>query len=192
MKPCRLTSAGLIVQADGSSYPLPDVDAAEILVPHLAPRVETYELGGLGEIGVLIRYSCHCWTSKYDEALHDGGIRIMDRGRARAFDPARYAASLELPELMRDLPHKRIYATRGDRNYGSYDASRRDADGLFYTAYFALKARKGLCGAAPYSFRLFVESAYPKAQQEPGRATSLRAIIGRSRTGIGANGDSED
>lgn len=73
--------------------------------------------------------------------------------------------------------------TPSDRNYGCYNATLRDVDGQFYTAYFTLKSDKGRFNGIRHKFRIFVESAYPKIQPEKGSKTSFRAVIGQARIG---------
>lgn len=183
MKSFVLSADGRILNDDGSPCGLPEIDANEVSVPHLQPHVETYALDEREQVKILIQYSCHCWTCSYDEALHAGRIRLMDHNRPRALDPVRLGASARLADLMRGLPYNRIYVTRSDRNYGCYNATVRDADGLSYTAYFTLRRNKGRFNGIRHKFRLFVESAYARPQQEPGMKTSFRAMVGKAREG---------
>ncbi len=37
-----------------------------------------------------VRFSVHCFTAQFDEALHDADVKIMDHKVARAFDADRY------------------------------------------------------------------------------------------------------
>ena len=57
---------------------------------------------------MLIRYSCHFWTSSYAPAFHAAELRIMDRNRPRVRDMARLEASRDLPMFMRQLDRHRI------------------------------------------------------------------------------------
>lgn len=183
MKPYALSENGLIMLSNGQVCPLREVDASDVSVPHLDPHVETFRLDDKEDVKILIQYSCHCWTCGWVEALHQEKTRIMDHNRPRAFDPVRHHASVRLADLMRDLPQNRIYVTRSDRNYGCYNATLGDESGHYYTAYFTLRRDKGRFDRVRHQFLLFVESAYPQVQQEPGMRTNFKAVVGKAREG---------
>ena len=183
MKPFILKPDGSVVQQDESPHPGGDIRADDVHVPHLEPHVETFALDQTDEVKILIRYSCHCWSCGYEDRLHAGQLRFLDGSRARAFDPYRHDASIHLSGLMRNLPHNRIYVTRSERNYGAYCSTLMDAAGHRYTAFFTLRPRKGKFDGIRHKLLLVVESAYGRAQPEPGMKTNFRAVIAKAREG---------
>lgn len=183
MKPFILSPAGLIIKADGSEYTEPTIMATEIAVSHLTPHVQRWTLPKGDECGVLVRYSCHCWTSQHDPIYHMAEIQIMDGTRARVCDQARFQASQDLPALMKTLDQHRIYVTASERNYGVYNAAFVAADGLAYTAFFMIRNGKGRFEGARHSLILTVESAYHTVQPQKGTKTSLIAVISNALQG---------
>lgn len=170
---------------DGSAAFIPSVDHSVIRAPHLDAHVLAFPftVDDADEIKILIRYSCHCWSRGLEDGERPAGTVFMDGKRARVFDPDRYEASLHLPELLRGLPTNRIYVTRSDRNYGVYNARLVNPDGHAYTAYFQLKNRKGRFDGIRHKLELTVESAYAKAQPEPGGKTGFKAVIAKALHG---------
>lgn len=84
MRPYRLSPTGTLLTQDGASCADSDtrpLDADQIEVQHLAPHVERWTLPKGESVGVLISYSCHCWTTKLDPAHPDDLLRIMDGTR---------------------------------------------------------------------------------------------------------------
>jgi hypothetical protein len=183
MKPFSVTGTGLVLRADGALHEGAEVSAGDVAAGHLQPHVETFALDADESVKILILYSCHCWTCRYDEGLHAGQMRFMDGVRARAFDLVRHDASIHLSGLMRNLPQNRIYVTRSERNYGVYSATLADADGHRYTAYFKLRPEKGRFNGVRYKLLLVVESAYGQVQPEAGMKTNFRAIVAKAREG---------
>lgn len=175
-------------QADERAWDGDRIDESCIEVPHLVPHVMTFDIGepkGSDVVKALVRYSCHCWSSKWEDRHSSASFRIMDGNRERAFDPARFEASLELPALIRALPEIQVYVTRTERNYGCYCAARLDDVQEAYTGYFTMRRQKGRFNGIRHTLLLQVESAYPRVQPEQGRSrTSLRAIIAAARKGM--------
>lgn len=172
-----LSPTGQVLGADGQPCTASQVDASQIDVPHLAPHVERWTLPQGDAPGVLIRYSCHCWTSRYDPAFHAGELRIMDVTRPRVRDLARLDASRDLPQFMRQLDQHRIYVTASERNYGVYNMALTAPDGLAYTAFFLLRPQKGRFNGQRHRLVLTVESAYHTVQPQKGSKTSLSAVL---------------
>jgi len=174
-------------RTDDSVWDGDRIDAARIEVPHLAPHVMTFDIGAAGKpdaVRVLVRYSCHCWSSGWDDGLPSAEFRIMDGNRERAFDRARFDASLQLPALIGALPEIQVYVTRSERNYGCYRAARLDGTREAYTAYFTVRPRKGRFDGVRHALLLQVESAYQRVQPENGGSrTGLRAAIAAARRG---------
>lgn len=178
----KLHNNGAFHHTSGVPFMGHQLSDQDVEVTHLKPHVQNYNLGGGTVVKVLINYSSHCWTCKANEAQEEWrGLTIWDHQRARCYDPIRHQTSFQLPQLMGQLMLNRIYVTPTDRNYGCYNATLRDLNGHFYTAYFTLKTGAGKFDGVRHKFRLFVESAYPKEQQEEGSKTSLPAIIGKAR-----------
>ena len=181
----RLDLDGQLYDEEGKTWNGGRIDADQIEVPHLVPHVVTFDVCTKEQIErakVLVRYSCHCWSSKWETECSAGGIRIMDGARERSFDPVRFSASSGLPALIMALPEAQVYVTRSERNYGCYDIAHLGEDGLAYTAYFTMRPQKGRFNGIRHNLLLQVESAYPRAQPEEGWSkTSLRAIIAASR-----------
>jgi hypothetical protein len=183
MKPFLLSPAGQVTHADGRPYLAAEVDATEVAVPHLTPHVERWTMPKGDEVGVLVRYSCHCWTSAHDPERHEEELRILDGVRARVCDPARFEASRELPDLIRAMHQHRIYVTASERNYGVYNMAFTAPDGLSYTAFFMLRKNKGRFDGARHKLLLTVESAYHTVQQQKGTKTSMPAVLSAALRG---------
>lgn len=107
----------------------------------------------------------------------------MDATRPRVFCPDRYAASGVLVDLLGNLPNNRLYLTRSDRNYGTYNATTILGDGTAYTAFFTLKPRKGRFDGIRHKLRLYVESAHHRPQPEDGQKVKVSAIISKALKG---------
>lgn len=177
MRSYRIDGEGRILLKNGTPFVGDRVEAGLVAVEHLSSHVEYFTLSRGQAIGVLISYSCHCWSSSHDEAAHAGLPRFIDGSADRVFDAVRFEASIQLPELMRGLLGHRVYVTASDRNYGCYNASLVDSDGLAYTAFFTLKPGKGRFDGRRHKLVLRVESAYHRAQPEPGMRASFAAAI---------------
>ena len=181
----RLDSDGQLNGEDGSTWDDGRIDADHIEVLHPVPHVVTFDVGTNKQSDcakVLVRYSCHCWSSEWDDERSAGKIRIKDGARERSFDPVRFNASRDLPALIKALQQIPVYATRSERNYGCYNAAHLDEEGTAYTAYFTMRPQRGKFNGIRHTLLLQVESAYLRDQPEEGRSkTSLRAIISASR-----------
>ena len=154
----KLNSDGQLYGEDGNAWDDDRIDARHIEVPHLVPHVVTFDIGTEGQSDrakVLVRYSCHCWSSKWDNRHSTGKIRIMDGLRSRVFDPARFNASHGLPGLIKALQQIPVYVTRSERNYGCYNAACLGEGGKAYTAYFTMRPKKAGSTAfgTPFSCR---------------------------------------
>lgn len=160
-----------------------EIENTRLQVEHLAPHVLTIELPKGDRVNILVVYSCHCWSEGFEDSKHDGQVRIMDGTRARAFCPDRFTASVNLRELLEGLSRNRIYLTRSDRNYGTYNATKILEDGTAYTAFFTLKAQKGRFDGVRHKLRLFVESAYSCPQPEAGQKVKAAAMVGQALKG---------
>lgn len=180
----KLQDNGILCTLSGVPFVRMELNDINVFVHHLQPHVESIALDGVENVSILISYSSHCWTCKKSESNVDWQcVTIWDHKRPRSYEPTRHETSFHLPDLMRDISLNKIYVTPSDRNYGCYNATLTDHDGQFYTAYFTVKADKGRFDGMRHTFRIFVESAYPKNQPVKGSKTSFRAIIGQARLG---------
>ena len=174
---------GTITDASGTLITCAEIPDTSLHVPHLAPHILTLTLPKGDQVNILVVYSSHCWTRTYDPAIHAGQMRIMDATRPRAFCPDRYAASVALGDLLENLPNNRLYLTRSDRNYGTYNATTILDDGTAYTAFFTLKPHKGRFDGIHHKLRLYVESAHHRPQPEDGQKVKVAAIISKALKG---------
>lgn len=99
----------------------------------------------------------HCYTTKYDPAVHDPSEIIITeaKDRHRVFCPVRYGLSLYLPKLIPELPNSKVHQTSQSRNY--VYVVPLEIGGNPYEIYFMLQ-----CAARDDAadLRLTVESAY--------------------------------
>lgn len=161
-----------------SSLPAPSVAASrywsrlvikgrEIDLQHLDPHLlhcPTTDPQLPNPLLINVRYSDHCFSEKYDPAIHSADLLLpWCRGNAsdpRAFDPTRHALSHLLPGLIGAFPGVRVHFTSELRNY-VYAAAVQHPDltagQLPYGVFFQLK-RGGDRSAAHLD--LTVVSAY--------------------------------
>jgi len=159
------------------------IEHSRLQVEHLAPHILTITLPKGERVNILVVYSCHCWSEGFQDTKHDGQMKIIDGTRSRAFCPDRFIASKNLRELLEGLPRNKIYLTRSDRNYGTYNATKIFEDGTAYTAFFTLKAQKGRFDGIRHKLRLFVESAYSCPQPEVGQTVKAAVMVGQALKG---------
>jgi hypothetical protein len=119
---------------------------------HLEP-FEFYAVpnGSDTPVTISVRFHDHCFTQAFSAELHASPIvtNQTSRNEQRAFDPRRYALSLNLPELVRSLAGKRISSTR-KQNLVRIEL----ANGVDYGIFFTLRRESARrCS-------LFVVSAY--------------------------------
>ena len=159
----KLNSDGQLYGEDGNAWDDDRIDADHIEVPHLVPHVVTFDIGtkkGQSDRAkVLVRYSCHCWSSKWDNRHSTGKMRIMDGSRSRVFDPVRFNASHGLPGLIKALQQIPVYVIRSERNYGCYNAACPGEEGKAYTAYFTMRPQRGRFDGIRHTLLLQAESA---------------------------------
>jgi hypothetical protein len=99
----------------------------------------------------------HCYTRKYDPAIHDPSEIIIAeaKNRHRVFCPERYKLSRYLPKVLPELPNSKVHQTSQSRNY--VYVVPLEIEGNPYEIYFMLQ-RAARDDAA--DLRLTVESAY--------------------------------
>jgi hypothetical protein len=129
---------------------------------HLAPMIINCPCDPIGRaLSVRVTFKNHCVTQAYDPVRHDiSEIVFRDGpGRHRVFCPTRYRLSHGLPQLMTELPTRRVHQTSQARNY--LFAAPMAVGGCDYLVFFMLQR------AAPgdgIDLRLTVESAYASDQ----------------------------
>lgn len=133
----------------------------EIDIGHLAPMslgCPCIEIGREIAVGVIFRN--HCYTEKFDPEKHDRSdiIHYDAEDRPRAFCPTRHKLSLRLPQLITQLPTRKVQQTSVARNY-VYSVP-IEFEGTIYQIFFMLQRQK----QAGLDLRLTVESAYPVLQ----------------------------
>jgi hypothetical protein len=122
------------------------------------------------EIGraILIRvhFTHHCYTEAFDPAIHtEDQIVCYDAppdGRPRVFCPIRHKMSLDLPNLIKDLPGHKVHQSTSRRNY-VFVVPLKISNQL-YEIYFMLQRAEP---AEKSDLRLTVESAYPVEAASP-------------------------
>lgn len=159
-----------------------------IKVPHLAPYVMTITLPRGEQAKIRVAFSCHCFSEKFDPALHRGKqILIRDGKWKRVFDQRRYDLSLYLPTLIGGLPGKSVYMQprrdRGDHNYLSAETLIDLDDGETYQVFFVLRKKRGREGKVRYQVELFVESAYPTTRPIQGMKVKFLTLVGNTLAG---------
>lgn len=155
----------------------------QVSVPHLAPQILTVQLAQGDRVNIIVKFSCHCWTKRYDEALHRGQMRIMDHKHPRVFDPGRYADSLHLPTFVQGMMGHKCMLTASERNYMSFDATIAGAGSGVYRVYFDMRQDKGRWNGIRHKLQMYVESAYIKHDSEEGTATSFQNIVAAALQG---------
>lgn len=179
----HVSDIGVLTDETGAIINRKNIADTRLHVPHLAPHILTIVLPRGDTVNIVVYYSSHCWTRTFDIEEHAGHMKIMDGNRPRAFCPDRYATSAVLPDLLANLPKNRLYLTRSDRNYGTYNTTTILEDGTAYTAFFTLKPHKGRFNGIRHKLRLYVESAHHRPQPENGQKVKVAVIIGKALKG---------
>lgn len=156
-------------EIDGRRYDLSHLRPITLLCEQSAPTS-----GVPPVLRISVRYSCHCFTTKFQEGKHSAAQLWMDHKRRRAFCEERYEWSKHLPEIVSTLPRSKVQQTFEQRNYVYFETALLPAT---YATYFSLK-RSHTHGA---HLHLMIESAYcvetPKATQGSVRFHVLAAKI---------------
>jgi hypothetical protein len=132
--------------------------------PHLEPfRMAVASRNAGKELRVHIRYTTHCFTTKYDADTHPAGQpAIRDAGgRLRTFCPIRYRLSQRLPALIQALNHPRaaVMQTAEERNW-LHSVTVDDPAGKYHIFFELRRTVPELRHLQDLS--LVVESAYPQ------------------------------
>lgn len=123
-----------------------------------------------------VSFANHCYTEKYVEGAHEVEQIILTEAedRHRIFCPIRYELSKQLPELIKELPSKRVHQTSQQRNY--VYVVPLEVQGRPYEIYLMLQRASSDSNA---DLRLTIESAYLNqgASNTRRRPNSIRFII---------------
>jgi hypothetical protein len=101
---------------------------------------------------ILVRFSHHCFTEKWNNQTPD--LKYQYGGELRAFSRERYELSFNLQECICELVGKTVYYSRDGNFFFVTDIK------CNYAIYFNAIASKGTA----YHIVMNVESAYPKKQ----------------------------
>ena len=118
-------------------------------------------------IRVLVTFSSHCWSDKFDMGVHTPDLTFKDElGRKRGFDHTRYEASLKLPQLMEDIWSRRIcWTDRKNYVWTVFENGLED-----YSVFFTMMAS----GKRRANVHCLVQSAYFRANLPRGVVDSFR------------------
>jgi hypothetical protein len=146
-------------QGSISSFPAKRFRGEVYRLGHLASFEFSLALDAQASVSVAlqVQFSAHCFTERFDAAVHQTEHRYTHLGELRAFNLERYQLSLLLPDLIRSMGQRKVNFTK-ESNYLLVE--RVDLQGVRqqYVVFFDLKKAKG--GRA---LRMFVQSAYVKA-----------------------------
>jgi hypothetical protein len=134
-------------------------DGREVSLAHLAPMIIHCPCTQIKRnLSIRVGFANHCYTEAFDAALHAREQIILydSPQRPRIFSPNRHRLSVFLPQLLTELPTKKVQQTFQQRNY-VYEAT-VELETVPYEVYFMLQRLDGEKGI---DLRLTVESAYP-------------------------------
>jgi hypothetical protein len=143
-----------------SKFPNKQFDGALYTFAHLSPISTNIEAGEEKEliVNLKIRFGCHCFTEKFNTATHDESHKYFYKNELRAFSTKRYACSLQLPTVVKDMMHGRIYQVQQSFVYTtSLNVGLASKEYEPYSIFFNL--RKTQHATVP-SANLFIKSAY--------------------------------
>lgn len=145
----------------GQPISLDHLEPIQLIVPtHLKPDG--------ARIDVL--FSNHCFSERFDPALHIGAQAIVWDGRIRrVFDQRRYELSRALPGIVNDLASAVVFQTPEANFVRIVVPAPAGAAGVDYRMFFRLKT----VSSEGADLKLRVESAY---SPKPGQALSTRAM----------------
>ncbi|MBB3214837.1 hypothetical protein FHW67_004160 [Herbaspirillum sp. Sphag1AN] len=124
-------------------------------------------------IDLHISFGCHCFTEAFDVAVHRPDHRYTYRHETRAFNPLRYACSLQLGQVVRTMLKGKIYNARESYTYTTQVSLASTIGPQSYSIFFNLERDKG---KQTPTLRMFVKSAYVKALVAKPHAQSWRFV----------------
>jgi hypothetical protein len=134
-------------------------DGSEYSIAHLSEMALTCPCEPLErDLAIRVIFKNHCYTEDYDPGKHAPHEIVITeaKNRYRVFCPIRYALSHKLPEILADLPSRKVHQTAQVRNY--VFVVPLEVEGQSYEVYFMLQRAAADDKA---DLRLTVESAYP-------------------------------
>lgn len=151
-----------ILEADGPGAALVLLklhDGSEHSISHLSEMELTCPCDPMErDLTIRVTFKNHCYTEDFDPAKHAPHEIVITEAkhRHRVFCPIRYALSHKLPQILADLPGRRVHQTAQLRNY--VFVVPLEVEGQVYEVYFMLQRAAAEDKA---DLRLTVESAYP-------------------------------
>ena len=106
-----------------------------------------------------MNFSCHCFSEAHDPAIHTPDLIYRHEGDVRAFQRSRFDLSLRLPDIIRQVPNRKVFFSR-ETNYLTVETVDQHGKKVTYTVFFDLK-RARLEG---HDLVMTVESAYVKEE----------------------------
>jgi hypothetical protein len=118
----------------GADYPLGHLRGFRVIVPAKDPLLSAASLQ--------VTFSCHVYSEKWDETIHDEEHKFTEDGQDRSFCPVRYGCSMKIEAIVRGGLEGKVYWGR-DGNGVLNSFFYGEADGIPYPVYFRLnKAHK--------------------------------------------------
>jgi|SRR5450830_548967 len=144
-----------------SNFANKQFEGATYTFAHLQPLQLRVPLNAMGTVVVdmHVTFGCHCFTEFFDGSLHTPGHLYTYKKEMRAFDPLRYACSLQLPILLQALIKGTIYDVGESYTYAAQITLPTAAGAKNYSIFFSLEKDKRVQTPA---LRMFVKSAYMK------------------------------
>ena len=178
----KLIKDGNIIGSNNQIYNGKEINNTNISIDHLRDHIITIQLPKGQIIKIKVKYSCHCWTRKFDEHKDEDQIKIMDGKNSRVFCNDRFNWSTNLNNLFTNLENNRFFLSNAERNYGTYSVQVNNNKNL-YTAFFRLKNEKGKFNGIRYQLVLFVESAYFREKPKKVQNVKIATIVSKALEG---------
>lgn len=144
-----------------SNFPEKQFQGVLYTFGHLQPMQMKVPLNAEGSfvIDMQVTFGCHCFTEKFDVALHQPDHGYRYKGELRAFETLRYTCSLQLPLLMKAMLQGTIYKADESYTYAAQITLACLNELQSYSIFFNLEKDKQ---AQRPAVRMFVKSAYLK------------------------------
>jgi hypothetical protein len=173
--------AGLLYWRDYAPRP-----AERYSLTHLHPFIQQIELATTERhsarvVQLHVSFGLHTFTRAVEAHDRKEGL-YRDNREVRAFCPARYKRSLDLPGIVRTLEIRRCEFARGERGNINY-VTIELAGGDRYAAFFDLRRFKKV---GPNAVHLMVQSAYVLDPDKPSPGSGrihFHALLGHALRG---------
>lgn len=128
-------------------------------------------------VSVTVQFGSHCFTEKFDNALHLDEHRYVHLNELRAFDEERYRCSLQLPRIIDSMLGGKVYWSTESYTYVAQITLATKEGVRDYSLFFSLT--KNVDSVRP-ALKMFVKSAYLRSLAAPPNADSwrFRALVG--------------